>query len=69
MNEQQKRFIINNYSKLSQKQLGHELGVSATMVFRWMRELKLRRRHYTERPKKVFIADGFFHHDKKLATI
>ena len=65
MTLQQKEFILNNYSKLSQLELANELGVSSTTIFKWLKELKLKRVYkYNVPVKETVYTDGLFHHSK-----
>ena len=69
MTQYQKEFILSNYSKLSQLELANELGVSSTTIFKWLKELKLKRVYkYNVPVKEPVYSDGFFHHNK-LFTI
>lgn len=68
--EQQKQFILDHHHKLTRREMAKRMNVSINYLTKWAIELTGKKKE-GRKPRKApeRQREGYFYHDKELATI
>lgn len=70
ISEEQKDFILENHSRMTNEALAAAMNVSQSKLWKWVSEMGLKKKKGNCYERTLhFECNGFFVHDKRLATI